>query len=202
MYTEMSAPPASVRGMKKLHMPYIQITSAALNLYAAEGPKGVTMRRVAKCVGVSAAALYRHFRNKDAMMDAVAGEADTWLGDSLASPRRQKARTNRVRAVAERAVQFAIDHPRIFELAARRKPNWHRPPSHSAANMVRHEVDEAMRARQIHREPPDRVTRAVCAQLYGLVSLKERGELDQNAAVLRDQWIGAADRLLYGLVAT
>src|SRR5256885_8994057 len=102
--------------MKKLHMPYIQITNAALNLYAAEGPKGVTMRRVAKSVGVTAAALYRHFRNKDEMMDAVAGEADLWLGDSLRSAKRQRARTNRVAAVAERALQFPGEHPHVVEL--------------------------------------------------------------------------------------
>lgn len=189
--------------MKKLHVPHIQITNAALSLYAAEGARGVTMRRVAKAVGVTAPALYRHFRNKDAMMDAVAREADVWLGDELAAPKRQRTRTNRISAIAERALKFAVDHPHVFELVARRGPKWHRPPpAYSTSEVVRAEVGKSMSAGQLRKDVPARLTRAVCAQIFGLVSLKERGELDPNAAVLKDQWIGVADRLLYGLVPT
>src|SRR6059058_873762 len=150
----MSDPFGSVGGMKKLHMPYIQITNAALSLYAAEGARGVTMRRIARSVGVTASALYRHFRNKDALMDAVAGEADIWLGDELRAPRRQRARTNRVAAVAERALKFAVEHPHVFELVARRGPKWHRPPPHSASQVVRREVAAGMSAGQIRPDVP------------------------------------------------
>ena len=186
--------------MRKLHMPYLQITNAALNLYAAEGPRGVTMRRVARSVGVTASALYRHFLNKEALLDAVAGQAELWLGKALEKPKRQRARTNRVAAVAERALRFAVDHPHVFQLVSRRKPKWHRPPPTSASEVVRYEVSQGISQRQLRPAPAAWVARAVWAQLCGLAALHERGDLDRNAAVLRDQWVGAADRLLYGLV--
>src|SRR5258706_4720904 len=141
------------------------------------------MRRVARTVGVTESALYRHCRNKDALMDAVAGEADIWLGDSLRKPKRQRARTNRVAAVAERALTFALEHPHVFELVARRGPKWHRAPPHASSEVVRAEVSEGISAGQIRPDQPGRVARAVCAQIFGLVSLRERGDLDPNAAM-------------------
>jgi AcrR family transcriptional regulator len=62
--------------MKKLHMPHIQITHAALRIYAAKGPKGLTMRALGAALGVCASALYRHFRNKDAILEAVVDAAE------------------------------------------------------------------------------------------------------------------------------
>lgn len=108
--------------MRKLHMPHIQITSAALHIYAAEGARGLTMRRVAGAVGVTAAALYRHFRNKDALVDAIAHAAEGRLGERLQRPRRPRRSARGVDGIAERALEFAVAQPHLFQLVARRKP--------------------------------------------------------------------------------
>ena len=44
---------------------YIEILEAALPLFAAYGYKGVAMRDIANAVGITAAALYNHFPNKE-----------------------------------------------------------------------------------------------------------------------------------------
>jgi AcrR family transcriptional regulator len=44
---------------------YIKILEAALPLFAAYGYKGVAMRDIARAVGITAAALYNHFPNKE-----------------------------------------------------------------------------------------------------------------------------------------
>ncbi|MBF0453847.1 MAG: TetR/AcrR family transcriptional regulator [Magnetococcales bacterium] len=44
---------------------YIKILEAALPLFAAYGYKGVAMRDIANAVGITAAALYNHFPNKE-----------------------------------------------------------------------------------------------------------------------------------------
>lgn len=44
---------------------YIKILEAALPLFAAYGYKGVAMRDIAQAVGITAAALYNHFPNKE-----------------------------------------------------------------------------------------------------------------------------------------
>ena len=48
-----------------------RISAAAQELYLREGVEGVSMRKVADMVGVSAPAIYRHFENKDALLDEI-----------------------------------------------------------------------------------------------------------------------------------
>jgi AcrR family transcriptional regulator len=48
------------------------LISAALDLIAAKGPAGVTFAEAARQAGVSPAAPYRHFRDRDALMADVA----------------------------------------------------------------------------------------------------------------------------------
>ncbi|MBF0446759.1 MAG: TetR/AcrR family transcriptional regulator [Magnetococcales bacterium] len=51
--------------MQKQSKTYIKILEAALPLFAAYGYKGVAMRDIANAVGITAAALYNHFPNKE-----------------------------------------------------------------------------------------------------------------------------------------
>ena len=51
-----------------------QIADAALRLVAENGVGAVTVRRVAKVVGISAAALYRHYKDKASILAAVLDE--------------------------------------------------------------------------------------------------------------------------------
>lgn len=48
-----------------------QIVQATLEVAAEQGVRAVTVKRVAERVGVSPAALYRHFRSKEAVLEAV-----------------------------------------------------------------------------------------------------------------------------------
>ena len=48
-----------------------QITMAALDLIATNGLKGLSMAVLARRVGIVPSAIYRHFRNKDEVLDAV-----------------------------------------------------------------------------------------------------------------------------------
>lgn len=51
-----------------------QIAEAALTLVVEQGLGAVTVRRVAEAVGISAAALYRHYKNKADILQAVLEE--------------------------------------------------------------------------------------------------------------------------------
>lgn len=48
-----------------------QIAKAALDVVGEEGVKGLTTARIARFVGISEANLYRHFKNKEAIIRAV-----------------------------------------------------------------------------------------------------------------------------------
>lgn len=48
-----------------------QIVQAALSLMAGHGLKGLNMGRLARRIGLVPSAIYRHFKNKDEVLDAV-----------------------------------------------------------------------------------------------------------------------------------
>jgi AcrR family transcriptional regulator len=121
----MSDPPVRLRFMKKLHMPHIQITHAALRIYAAKGPKGLTMRALGAALGVCASALYRHFRNKDAIIEAVVDAAESRLAFRLKPSPRLAPPKDRAGFIAERALLFSVEEPYLFQLVTRRKAHWH-----------------------------------------------------------------------------
>ncbi len=59
------------------------ILEAARELLASEGYEKVSMRRIAEKIDYSAAALYLHFRDREALMDALASEGYAALADIM-----------------------------------------------------------------------------------------------------------------------
>ena len=51
-----------------------RIIIASRRLLDKEGPEAVTMRRVAKAVGITAMAIYRHYPDRAALLNALADE--------------------------------------------------------------------------------------------------------------------------------
>lgn len=62
-----------------------QIVRAALTIIGDEGVQGLTTAKIAKVVGVSEANLYRHFKNKDAILTAVVDDLEQTLLNNLKS---------------------------------------------------------------------------------------------------------------------
>jgi AcrR family transcriptional regulator len=68
-----------------------QIAEAALTLVVEQGLGAVTVRRVAEAVGISAAALYRHYKNKADILQAVLEEHHEM---HMANIRKARTQTN------------------------------------------------------------------------------------------------------------
>lgn len=60
-----------------------QIAQAALSLVASHGLKGLSMTRVARRVGIVPSAIYRHFKDKDAVLNAAIGYIQKGLLDNV-----------------------------------------------------------------------------------------------------------------------
>jgi AcrR family transcriptional regulator len=60
------------------------LTKAALDLIAAKGPTGFSFAEAARAAGVSPAAPYRHFRDRDALMAEIATRGFEAFADELA----------------------------------------------------------------------------------------------------------------------
>ncbi len=93
------------------------LIDAAYRTVDTEGPQAVNMRALARTMGVSSAAPFRHFADKPELIEAVAARAARALDEAITEATRDchDALTEfRARTVAY--VRFAAEHPRLFDL--------------------------------------------------------------------------------------
>jgi AcrR family transcriptional regulator len=89
-----------------------EIVAAARELLEAEGPEGLSMRRVAEKVGIRAPSIYKHLPDKQALEAAVISAgfeewADAFTGDTP----EELGRTYRA---------YALAHPHLYRLMTER----------------------------------------------------------------------------------
>jgi AcrR family transcriptional regulator len=113
------------------------LVTAATELADAGGVENVTLREVARRVGVSASAAYRHFPNREGLLAQVASEAREALArrmiaaidaveaagaDEAVGAASDGAPVGRFRATGRAYIEFALDEPGLFEVAFRACP--------------------------------------------------------------------------------
>lgn len=101
------------------------IREAAIEEARRSGPQGIQVRALAKTVGVSPAAIYRHVPSIDALRAEVAQAARELFAGYLAEQREhaQTRRTrkakaqDRFRAIGRGYIEFALAEPHLFDTA-------------------------------------------------------------------------------------
>jgi AcrR family transcriptional regulator len=142
-------------------------------LVAQGGHTSLTLRQVARAVGVTHRSLYNHFRDRAALLDAIATEGFSRLGDILKEARDADDFTSRY-------VRFALAHAAIYALMSSRPHGTMKlnPPLQTATHKV---ITEAMR---IFCRPGQtsaerrRTVMKVYMIHYGGISLYSSGILD------------------------
>src|ERR1700742_546349 len=93
------------------------LTDAALGLVQEKGPKGFTLREVARRAGVSAAAPYRHFADKAQLLAAVATLGFVQLHEALTGTAAKTTDLHaQVIAMGRTYVRWAITHPDYYHV--------------------------------------------------------------------------------------
>jgi AcrR family transcriptional regulator len=91
------------------------LLQAAIRLIAEVGPTAFTLREVARRAGVSHNAPYRHFRNKDELMTAVATEGYRELTAAMArAARGGEQPIDRLKLAGLAYIEFALRRPEHF----------------------------------------------------------------------------------------
>ncbi len=159
------------------------LIAAALDLISKKGPAGFTFADAARAAGVSPAAPYRHFRDRDALMADVARRGFEGFADALTARlgRRQAEPTHRVRArrarlprVRAQGAGAVLRHVRVGHLGRRLSGSARggRPRLRRAARGVRGGVRDAAQGAPAagaddgaaHLELEPRHRGAVCAR--------------------------------------
>lgn len=93
------------------------LIEAGLRLLSDRDLEGLSLREVARAVGVSAPSVYRHFPDKQALMTALAMEGLAQLSAAQHEAVKDAGSDEEVFAVAGRAyVRFALANPALFRL--------------------------------------------------------------------------------------
>lgn len=150
-----------------------------------EGDSGeIGLRALARDVGVSATALYRHFPDKEALLDALADEGLRRLGARQAQAwLKAGGGRNGFRATGEAYVRFAHDEPALFRLSFTRQMPERAGEGEGdggevAFNLLRAGVGEALPG----VGNPDRAALHAWALVHGLAMLilDKRVEWDED----------------------
>lgn len=93
-----------------------QLAEAGRKLFLANGVDGMTMRAVADAVGVSATAIYRHFKNKDELLRAVVFMGRERFTLYLTRGLGGSTPLERLRKTGEAYLDFAFDQPEDYRI--------------------------------------------------------------------------------------
>lgn len=92
------------------------LVDAALARILQGGIGGLSLRAIARDVGVTHAAPYRHFADKAGLIEAIAGEGFEALGQEMAAAFATTAPADRLRALGLGYVRFAVRNPAYFKV--------------------------------------------------------------------------------------
>ncbi len=94
------------------------LVAAAREQLAEHGVASLNLRALARGLGVTHPAVYRHFKDKDALLEAVAEEGFIELTERLqaASAVPSEDHADGLEHMASAYIEFALDHPELLQL--------------------------------------------------------------------------------------
>lgn len=104
-----------------------------------DGPaEALSLREIARNVGVSATAVYRHFPDKAALLGALAKVGDEMLAEAFAAAMaKEKPGHEAFNAMGRAYVRFALDNPSLFRLMMSPDSGKHSDKSRGRMMLVR-----------------------------------------------------------------
>lgn len=194
-----------------VHMSEIQrrkILRCACDLYLKDGLEGFSMRKLARSVGVTAPALYRHFRSREGVLVAMMGEAHQLQAQYLYRSLQGRTPAERLERAAAEYLTFATEHPEMYEMlyvAPHHLGLGELPPevaevAAATGRFWQDRVREAMEAGILAKGDPDAVGLTLWAHAHGFVTIHLRGICPvMEHGDLRESFRESSRRLLNGL---
>nr|WP_189303654.1 TetR/AcrR family transcriptional regulator [Streptomyces cinerochromogenes] len=155
-----------------------------------KGVGALSLRELARDTGVSHAAPGRHFKDKQALLDALALDGYERLNQALATADAHPDRPleQRMAALARAYLGFAVENPALLELMFARKHEPDRTDQLATAvdrslGSFTQLVADAQERGEIVPGDPERITLVAAASLHGLAALIAGCALDAEEAL-------------------
>jgi AcrR family transcriptional regulator len=183
-----------------------RIAGVARKLLDREGAEAVTMRRVAAAVGITPMALYRHFADREGLLNALADAGFEELAARVAKAHAARGSEERLKKNLDAFLDFGIEKPRLFELmflkrrkGARQFPADFRARRSPTANYFAAALESGMEAGTFRRDDVWEITFEAGALLQALVMLYVYGRIGLSEREFRKLCHRAIGRYLRGI---
>jgi AcrR family transcriptional regulator len=153
------------------------------------GASALSLRELAREIGVSPAAPSRHFKSKQALLDALALTGFERLAEAIAASQEGagEAFADRLGAAARAYVDFAVANAALLDLMFSIKHNPEASealgaPVHRWSDQLLELIGDGQRQGEVRVGPLERIALPVFAALHGYTSLTVSGMLPPEAA--------------------
>lgn len=183
--------------------------AAALEVLRREGWPGVTMRAVGDAAGVSAAALYRHFQDKDELWGELVREVGAVFRDYLFDGMEAETRAGRLWGALEAVRRFAVEEPKYYELLMSTHvgrpgltyPERYRDNPPRTFRMLVELVEACMETGDLARDDAVEVALTLASHAHGLIRLERLGRFGDDLGAFTRFYGESFGRLFDGLAA-
>ncbi len=184
-----------------------RILVCACDLYLKVGLDGFSMRKLAKDVGVTAPAIYRHYEGREAVLADVLREAHKTFSRYLYRALGAPTPFERFSGAGEGYLDFVFDHPRWYGML-------HSAPDHLGMEDLPEDIQtmkagihqfwndrvrECMQAGILKDGDPTETSVTMWAHAHGMVQLYHEGHFDVTPDVFRLLFKESGARLMAGV---
>jgi AcrR family transcriptional regulator len=192
--------------MRDKHTTSQQIYQCALRILEAEGPHAVSMRRVAKEVGITPMAIYHHFPSREALLNAVVDSEFNQLVFFFNRSNGKRSFEAAMTHLMDGYIDYALAHPRVFDYVfsmpradARRFPDDFRARRSPTLNLTADVLSSWMKLGKLKREDVWEIAMEFWALAHGYIALWQAGRFHISEDEFRKLVHRSLRRLVYGL---
>lgn len=163
----------------------------------------VSLRGIASELNVTPMSIYRHFSDKEALLDTIVESGFALLAERLAG---RRSRRRRVLRVIADFLEFALEEPRLYELMFLRRraktrifPRDFAAHRSTAFDLLRDAVVEEMEEGRMRRDSDLEITLTVWTHAHGLISMYTLGRFGNDRAAFRRLYNRSMRRLYRGI---
>lgn len=183
-----------------------RVAETALRILEDEGPEKVSMRRIAREVGITPMAIYHYYPDREALLKSV---TDAEFGKLLSFCEARQKRTShedRLVRIMDGYLDYAFARPRIFDFVfsryregARQFPEGFRDRQSPTLNPLADAMAEGMQTGELKQDDVWELALELWAVAHGYVTLYRAGRFNLTERQFRNLVRRAIQRLVEGL---
>jgi AcrR family transcriptional regulator len=173
-----------------------RILSCALDLYLEKGIHGLSMRQIAAKLDISATAIYRHYQNKQDLLDTIVAEAVKIFGGYLFAALSGATPEERFRLSSQAYLDFAMAQPKYYGVIFLEP---HDQPELANFQFFVDRVQECVDTGYFRKANPRSLALSIWAYDLGLMAIYLSGKSSMDEAAFRKFYWESQARFLHGV---